>query len=179
MRVRWCFRSRMIHGYIRTRLTSILDEPYSGLSASTVQAVSGPLDAVLSIENLTTFHSEAKKGVHKATLLIFTGGMPSPAWRAMYTRLLSSIPSSVPVYHWGDVDEGGFRIAATLAATAAGTGHRLRPRSMAPADVPLNLRRPASKKTLARMQHYAERAGWQELGEEIAAEKFTVEQEAL
>lgn len=164
---------------VRSRLTAILDEPYSGLPARTIEAVSGPLDAVLSIENLTTFHSEAKRGFNKATLLIYTGGMPSPVWRAMYTRLLSSIPCSIPVYHWGDVDEGGFRIAATLAATAADVGHRLRAHSMAPSDVPMEMRRPASERTLARIQQYAEQAGWGELGAEIAKEKFTVEQEAL
>ncbi|MCY1358956.1 hypothetical protein D9M68_995720 [compost metagenome] len=97
----------------------------------------------------------------------------------MYSRLLSSIPSSVPVYHWGDVDEGGFRIAATLATTAAHTNHRLQAHAMSPADVPVEMRKPASEKTLARIQQYAERAGWGELGAAIAAAKFTVEQEAL
>ncbi|HHH9110727.1 TPA: Wadjet anti-phage system protein JetD domain-containing protein [Pseudomonas aeruginosa] len=164
---------------VRSRVTAILDDPYSGLPASAIQAVSGPLDAVLSIENLTTFHSEAKRGSSKATLLVYTGGMPSPAWRAMYSRLLSSIPSSVPVYHWGDVDEGGFRIAAALAATAADANHRLLAYAMDPADVPLDMRKPASERVLARMQHYAERAGWAALGAAIAAAKFTVEQEAL
>lgn len=97
----------------------------------------------------------------------------------MYSRLLSSVPSSVPVYHWGDVDEGGFRIAATLAATAANANHRLLAHTMSPADVPPDMRKPASERTVARIQHYAERAGWAELGAAIAAAKFTVEQEAL
>lgn len=163
----------------RTRVTALLDEPFTGLPASTVLKVSGGLEAILTIENLTTFHSEAKQGAGKPTLLIYTAGMPSPAWIAMYKRLLSSVPNTISVHHWGDVDEGGFRIAAHLATAAADCGHTLQSKNMSPEDVPVVMRRPASERTLLRILHFAKAAGWSELGARVVDAKFTVEQEAL
>lgn len=163
----------------RTRVTSLLDTPYGGFPTSTVMKVIGPLHAIYTIENLTTFHSEAKRRAADPVLLVYTGGMPSPAWRAMYRRLLASSPPETLIYHWGDVDEGGFRIAANLAETAAAEGRRLHPHLMSPKDVPLDRRRPASERTIARIRHFATAAGWADLGNQVADAKFTVEQEAL
>ncbi len=163
----------------RERVTSVLDMPFTGLPASTIGRVAGPLDAVMTIENLTTFHSEAKRRAGEATLLIYTAGMPSPAWRTMYRRLLASIPATTPVSHWGDVDEGGFRIAATIAAAACSVGHRLLPHAMSPQDVPNDMRVDASPRTLERIRHFAAAAGWPELGQSVADAGFTSEQEAL
>lgn len=64
----------------RERVTSVLDMPFTGLPAAAIRRVAGPLDAVMTIENLTTFHSEAKRRAGETTLLIYTAGMPSPAW---------------------------------------------------------------------------------------------------
>ncbi|MCF5182959.1 DUF2399 domain-containing protein [Pseudomonas syringae] len=164
---------------VRNRVTAVLDEPYTGLPASAVQSISGPVEAVLTIENLTTFHSEAKRHSDRPTLLIYTAGMPSPAWRAMYQRLLSGMALGTPIYHWGDVDEGGFRIASVLAKASAAAGHSLRPHAMAPDNVPAEMRKSASKRTLTRMKHFAESAGWPSLGEELFEAGFIVEQEAL
>ncbi|WP_110947765.1 Wadjet anti-phage system protein JetD domain-containing protein [Pseudomonas bohemica] len=163
----------------RTRVTALLDEPYTGLPASAVQSISGLIDAVLTIENLTTFHSEAKRHANRPTLLIYTAGMPSPAWRAMYHRLLTGVRPGTPIYHWGDVDEGGFRIASVLAKTSSAAGHTLLPHAMTPDHVPEKMRRSASKRTLMRMKHFAEAAGWPDLGEDLFKAGFVVEQEAL
>ncbi|EKT4459901.1 DUF2399 domain-containing protein [Pseudomonas putida] len=164
---------------VRTRVTAMLDEPYTGLPATAIQSISGPVESVLTIENLTTFHSEAKRHPSRPTLLIYTAGMPSPTWRAMYQRLLSGLVPGTPVHHWGDVDEGGFRIASVLAKTSAAVGHALMPYAMTPDHVPMNMRKPASKRTLTRMKHFAELAGWASLGEELFKAGFIVEQEAL
>ena len=59
----------------------------------------------------------------------------------MYGRLLENLPLTTPIYHWGDVDEGGFRIVSTIAAVKArGAGFFLQPYGMSPKDVPLNMR---------------------------------------
>lgn len=163
----------------RSRVTSILDAPYAAFNADDVLAIDGHPEMVLTIENLTTFHSEAKRGQDLNTLLIYTAGMPSPSWRAMYVRILSSLPQGVSVCHWGDIDEGGFRIASVLAKDALSTGHALRPWKMAPADVPENRRRKATTGTLAKIREYAAKAGWASLGDEIENAGFTVEQEGL
>lgn len=163
----------------RTRLTALLDEPYGALSAPSIIGLASQPKLVMTIENQTTFHSEAKRRHNEEILLIYTAGMPTPAWRAMYSRLLSSLPPKVPVYHWGDIDEGGFRIASILAREAKSAGHILQPWKMHPDDVPADRRVSAKPHTLERIKHFASVAGWAALGDDIAKAGFTVEQEAL
>ncbi len=163
----------------REGVTARLDTPYMGLPAGTVRRLASVPKMVLTIENLTTFHSEARRRWNEDLLLLYTAGMPSPAWRSMYMRILADLPADIPVYHWGDIDEGGFRIAATLAQDARTVGHTIQPWSMHPEDVPPDLRRKATPHTLDRIRHFANAAGWVVLGEAIAAAGFTVEQEGL
>lgn len=163
----------------RDRSTGLIDEPYMGLPAATIQGVASTVIEVITIENKTTFHSEAKRRQDDKVLLIYTAGMPSPAWRAMYVRLLGSLPPTTPINHWGDVDEGGFRIASTIAAVARAAGFALQPYRMSPEDVPLEVRVRASARTLERIYHFAFAAGWSELGQAMREAEFVAEQEAL
>jgi len=105
--------------------------------------------------------------------------MPNPPWSEMYARILKDLPSDVPVFHWWDVDEGGFRIASVLVLEAHKAGHTIKPWSMHPDKVIEEHRRPASANTVNKMVHFAEAAGWSALGEAIEVAKFTVEQESL
>ncbi len=164
---------------IRERASAFLDAPYVGLPAATVRSLETVPRQVLTIENLTTFHSEAKRRCNEDLLLIYTAGMPSPAWRAMYVRPLQAVPKTTPVLHWGDVDEGGFRIAATLAREALAAGHTLQPWRMHPDDVPVEVRRKATPYVLGRIRHFANAVGWATLDGAVGAAGFTVEQEGL
>lgn len=163
----------------RDRSTSVIDAPYMGLPAATIRGVASKVSKVITIENKTTFHSEAKRRQDDQVLMIYTAGMPSPAWHLMYKRLLRSLPLTTSVYHWGDVDEGGFRIASKIAAAALTEGFSLQPHGMSPDDVPLEMRVKASKRTLDRIYHFACAAGWSELGWALREAGFVVEQEAL
>lgn len=163
----------------RDRSIGLIDSPYMGLPAATILGVASAVIEVITIENKTTFHSEAKRRQDEKTLLIYTAGMPSPAWRAMYERLLGSLPPTTLINHWGDVDEGGFRIAATIAAVASAAGFALQPYGMSPEDVPLEMRVKASARTLERIHHFACAAGWSELGQAMRKAEFVAEQEAL
>lgn len=154
-----------------------LDRPYCALPASTVLGLDSAPSRVLTIENLTTFHVWARQNCDSDVLCIYTAGMPSPAWRAMYAKLLVDVAAGTPVHHWGDVDEGGFRIAALLSRCAAETGHTLLPWKMHPADVPERQRRPAPARTVERMVKYAGEAGWGEIAQELADAKIVAEQE--
>ncbi len=93
--------------------------------------------------------------------------------------MLAELPTEVPVFHWGDIDEGGFRIAATLAQDARTVGHSIQPWSMHPDDVPTELRSKATPRTLDQIRLFARAAGWTALGESVAQAGFTVEQEGL
>jgi hypothetical protein len=163
----------------RERLADYLDVPYTGLSPTTVLGLGSKPSAVLSIENQTTFHVEARAGYDKEVLLIYSAGMPSPAWRKMYATLLRDVAVGTPILHWGDVDEGGFRIAANIGREATAAGHTLQPWKMSPDDVPEDRRRPAKASTLTRMAAHARAAGWTDLAERITSAGFTVEQESL
>jgi hypothetical protein len=88
--------------------------PFVGVSGKHVVAYSGMPAWVLSIENLTTFHQASQHPDAGGGLILYTGGMPSPTWCRAYARILESIPVHIPVYHWGDIDQGGFRIAAHI-----------------------------------------------------------------
>lgn len=78
-----------------------------------LQSIQIHADALLCIENLTTFHEfirteHATRNTQYATLC--TLGNPTPALR----RLLRLIPDSTPIYHWSDLDYGGFNILSQL-----------------------------------------------------------------
>ena len=161
----------------RERGSFPLDRPYGALPPSTVLGLESMPSQVLTVENLTTFHVWARQHCDSDVLCLYTAGMPSPAWRAMYIRLLSELPISTPVLHWGDVDEGGFRIAAYLSRCATEAGHVLRPWKMRPADVPDSQRRVAPTRTVDRMVKYAGEAGWNDIAHELAEAKLVAEQE--
>ncbi len=164
---------------VRSRVTALLDAAYAAFPAPAVLGVASVPEMVLTIENLTTFHSEAIHRCEEKVLLIYTAGMPSPAWREMYRRLLRGLPESTQVFHWGDVDEGGFRIASVLSKDARSVGQTLHPWRMHPDNIPLDQRRPASVGSLERMRRFAEAAGWADIGSAIEKAGFTVEQEGI
>lgn len=88
--------------------------PFVGVSSKAITGYRGSPAWVLTIENLTPFHLASQlEGVGRG-LVIYTGGMPSPAWARAYRSILASLPTAVSAYHWGDVDVGGFRIAAQI-----------------------------------------------------------------
>lgn len=163
----------------RLRNTGVLDSPYGAFDPESVREVIDIPRGVLTIENQANFHAAARARADEPVLLIYTAGMPGPAWLAMYERLLKSIPVGVPIKHWGDVDEGGFRIASYLAMAAKRMEHCLEPELMHPDLVPEEMRRPASAGTLARMAKYAEMAGWSEIAQRVLSAGFTMEQEGM
>lgn len=156
-----------------------LPRPYLGVPLEAVRTVVADCGFVLTVENLASFHDAAR--ADGAGLLIYTGGMPSPAWRAAYLRILRGLPEGVPVYHWGDIDEGGFRIAASLASTVAEAQRRLRPWRMSPAMLPslATVPEPPSAATLAKMVAWARCAGWDEVADELLRDPLRLEQESL
>ena len=126
----------------RDRSTSLIDAPYMGLPAAAILRALSLVTEVITIENKTTIHSEAKR-------------------------------------RQDDIDEGGFRIASTIAAVARVAGFSLQPYGMSPEDVPLKMRVRASARTLERIHHFACAAGWPELGQAMREAGFVAEQEAL
>ena len=95
---------------------------FPAAQTSQLQTVTVRAEAVLCIENLTSFHEfiRAQNKEHNLSsrstaqrekyAVICTYGNPSPAVR----RLLRLIPDETPIYHWSDLDYGGFNILSQL-----------------------------------------------------------------
>ena len=170
-------------GTVHLHGTSLpLLQPFIGLPMEAVQSVESSANCLLTIENLASFHDAASAPGADCALLLYTGGMPSPAWQAAYARILTGLGAGTPIHHWGDIDEGGYRIAAKLAETANAAGHRLLPWQMTPSTLPQAIRAAAAAPTpaqLTRMCAWARRAGWEDLAAELCNEPLLLEQERL
>jgi hypothetical protein len=89
--------------------------PYLGIAAERAAdiRVSGQVQYVITIENLTSFKRYARE-VSGSYVALYTGGIPAPnvrqAIEAITRSSLDQIGMHAPVYHWGDMDQGGIAI---------------------------------------------------------------------
>lgn len=160
-----------VKGHNRTRIVP----PYLGVANHAVEAYSGSPRWVLTIENLTTFHTAARMAGRHDGLIVYSGGMPSPHWCGAYVRVVAGLPGDVPCYHWGDIDLGGFRIAARI-RRALPASRKLLPWMMDARSIGEELK-PMSGSARNAMARAAKAAGWDELAEGMA--ELGGEQEGL
>lgn len=163
-----------------TRLT--IPKPYVGLPPQSIRRITLPNRAnyVLTVENLTTFHEIALgKAGHPAGVVIYTAGMPSPALLRVYRECVQEALSSDNGrrFHWGDIDLGGFRIAACLARQHPSKLHLW---SMDP----LYHLEATSRKTLTgeetrEITRISALYGWETEAEHIAVDGRAIEQEVF
>lgn len=160
-----------------------LVRPYLGLPMDALRSLATDARYLLTIENLASFHDAASDPTAAHGLLLYTGGMPSPAWRRACARIIAGLPATATLYHWGDIDEGGFRIAAALADVARDAGRTLQPWRMSMSSLRQAMdedaRRQPTPSTLAAMQRWARRAGWDDVAEDLAHQPMQLEQERL
>jgi hypothetical protein len=156
--------------------------PFIGLPIEAIESFHTLPVFVLTIENLTTFHDTAQRFPTNPGLIVYTGGMPSPTWRGVYIRLLLSLLPNVPIYHWGDIDEGGFRIAAKLVEEAARIDRVVQPWLMAQDNISSECRAHGSipsADVLRAMMYWSARAGWDEISAALSLDPLRIEQEAI
>lgn len=169
-------------GIVRLKVGELpLCKPYLGLPVDAVESIETEARYLLTIENLASFHDTARAMPDASGLLIYTAGMPSPAWRSLYRRVIDALPRSASIYHWGDIDEGGFRIAAVISRIARDSGRSLQPWLMSPDATPthISVRAPPSKAVLHEMVRWASAAGWEDLARELQKTPVMIEQEAI
>ena len=81
-----------------------------------VEALSGA-QALLTIENFASFNRHVNEAMTGREVVAYTGGFPS---RAVLRALRKLVPMfDGGVWHWGDIDGGGVRIAQHLANEVA------------------------------------------------------------
>lgn len=140
-----------------------LVRPYLGLRPDIIdglQVGKGAIRRFLTIENLASFNEAAQDTSNpNDMLLIYVAGNPTPSLLAAYTRLLMSVEPSI-VMHWGDIDLGGFRIAARLADTAKSAGYQLDLWHMNPAESAADQNDKASEHKIDQIAAICEKYEW-------------------
>lgn len=105
----------LIAGPVCVANADFSDMAYVGIppeQAALIQPV-GNTRSVITIENLASFNRHVREARRLDDVAIFTGGFPSRAVSAALVAI-SKWPGIDRVYHWGDIDEGGLRIALHL-----------------------------------------------------------------
>jgi DNA topoisomerase VI subunit A len=87
-----------------------------------------PISYITSIENLATYMRYVETEKTDDEIVLYTAGIPSPAFRRFYHSLIQQLPH-VPLRHWGDIDVGGFTIVHILEKTSSRPviGYRMSP----------------------------------------------------
>jgi hypothetical protein len=153
--------------------------PYIGLAPQSIKGVSfdNTDGYLLTVENLTIFHELAlgKAGPPRG-IILYTAGMPSPALLRVY-RLCLSPTANRKRFHWGDIDLGGFRIAASFARA---NNSPLVLWSMDPTDFPdTTARKNLSTEERKEVIRIGERWGWDEVAHHVFNDGRAIEQEAI
>lgn len=168
-------------GHIRVASGSVpLLGPYLGLPPSQVLELvfSSEPQVLLTVENLTTFHELAATRPVGAVML-YTAGMPARSWTVAYVRVLRSVPAACQCMHWGDIDAGGFRIAAHLASLCESEGRKLNLHSMMWRPIGEDAARPLQSSEVRQIAGICARWGWEIEGRAIAGATYAIEQEEL
>ncbi|WP_374497296.1 Wadjet anti-phage system protein JetD domain-containing protein [Vogesella indigofera] len=159
-----------------------IPSPYIGLSPASIQRLVLGENAtfILTVENLTTFHELALDKAGKPNgLVVYTGGMPSPAMLGVYSRSIKDILAKPGVtrFHWGDIDLGGVRIAARIARTCEAP---LLLWNMDPSIYPgYPARKYLADDEVREIKRVSEKFGWQPIASAIASDLRAIEQEVL
>lgn len=89
--------------------------PYIGLPPEVIGDVAllGPVRALLTIENLESFHRQIREKRGAGEIIVYCGGFPAQG--VLHTvRHLARLAGLAEVRHWGDIDPGGVRIGRYL-----------------------------------------------------------------
>lgn len=157
--------------------SSIPAFPYSGYAPQFLHGAQGQPSYLLSVENLTTFNEiAAELAGPLAGVVIYTGGYASPSMLRAYLCLVDALPSSTPIYHWGDTDLHGFRIARQLAEALQKKGRTLRLWMMGK-YVDGCEQAPLSQRDQSLILEICRKWGWGEAGTIVARVGQSLEQE--
>jgi hypothetical protein len=104
----------------------------------------------------------------------------SYSWTAAYRGVLHALPADCVVWHWGDIDAGGLRIASHLAQACAEEGRKLQLHSMdwrAPSEIAAG--RSFAPSEVKQIETICTHWGWDAEREAVANATHPIEQEEL
>ncbi len=105
----------LIAGPVRLSGVDFANLVYVGLPPEQAPAIepAGAIRSILTIENLASFNRHVREAMQVNDVAVYTGGFPSRAVAAALVAI-SRWPGISHIHHWGDIDEGGLRIALHL-----------------------------------------------------------------
>lgn len=163
-----------------------VDEPYLGLPPDAIESIEyfSSCSNIMTVENLETFHEAAKMAANRVDwVVLYTGGMPSPSWKKVFTTFIKALPEASTIWHWGDIDAGGFRIADHIATCCKTHGKALAlHRMVVPSAIDFNAENaPRSLKPneLSSISKVCKSRGWMKEIQALALYPYAIEQEFL
>lgn len=140
----------LLSGPVSYRGQPLPTRPYLGIAPDMIDAlgVVGAPPWILTIENLASFNRQARE-LPGDGILLYTGGFPSDATLACLLALAKA--TTCPIYHWGDIDAGGIKIAYRIERALAPLGRLLHLHLMNPA-LARRHGAPTSAKTVFRIE---------------------------
>lgn len=156
--------------------------PFIGISPDSLVAIQQPksnIRLVLTIENLASFNEAAHDANQPEDLLVvYVAGQPTPTLLSAYQRLLVSIkPESV--WHWGDIDVGGFRIANRLAQAANAVHYSVSLWNMCARDTLADRSESFTNFQLRQICDICDRNGWAKESDAVKENPYSLEQEFI
>ncbi|MCX7069378.1 MAG: DUF2220 family protein [Gammaproteobacteria bacterium] len=150
-------------------------DPFIGISPDALEALTDPGRYLLTVENLTPFNELARGRAGRLEgTVIYVAGMPAPSLLRALGAAYRSLAPGVSCYHWGDLDLGGFRIAARIAAAGPPAGLKLW--RMAPSELGLAPgRKVMNKSEIDEINRISQRHGF---GVTIGDAQEAIEQES-
>jgi hypothetical protein len=122
----------ILTGPITYKSLQLPTHPYIGIPGEMVSDLgiaSAPL-WILLIENWTSFNRQIREIVEPNGIVVYTGGFPSDV--TLNTIITIVRLSNCPIYHWGDIDAGGVKIAYRIEHALENIGRRLSLHLMTP-----------------------------------------------
>jgi len=110
----------LISGPVRVGAADFCQLVYVGIAPEQAPLVepSAPTRSLVTIENLASFNRHVREARLAGDVVVYTGGFPSRAVVAALVAI-SRWPASRIIHHWGDIDEGGLRIALNLSSVVS------------------------------------------------------------
>lgn len=110
----------LIAGPVRLAGVDFASLVYVGLPPERAPAIepTGAIRSIITIENLASFNRHVREALQANDVAVYTGGFPSRAVAGALVAI-SRWPGITRIYHWGDIDEGGLRIALHLTSLLA------------------------------------------------------------
>ncbi|WP_225972362.1 Wadjet anti-phage system protein JetD domain-containing protein [Hydrogenovibrio thermophilus] len=156
--------------------------PYLGVRPDNIRGLicsSDRIRRVLTIENLASFNEAADSSENaKDLLIVYLAGNPTPSFLAAYNRILGSLEPT-KILHWGDIDLGGFRIAARLADSVKTMGYTLDLWRMNPLEVVTGQQKTAPQKKIEEVSTICKNYGWSKEAEGLQNSPVFQEQEFI